>query len=45
MSWFQVAIARERTGDVAGTVVAYKRAIELNPDYALALKQAYPPAV
>ena len=36
MSWFQVAIARERTGDVRGCIDAYKRTLDLDEDYALA---------
>lgn len=36
MSWFQVAIARENTGDIDGCVSAYERAIELDPQYELA---------
>ena len=36
MSWFQVAIAREGTGDVDGCITAYKRALQLDEDYDLA---------
>lgn len=36
MSWFQVAIAREGVGDVEGALSAYRRAVELDPEYALA---------
>lgn len=34
--WFQLAIARERTGDVSGATDAYYNAIGLEPDYAIA---------
>ena len=36
MSWFQVAIAKEGTGDVKGCIAAYKRALQLDEDYDLA---------
>ena len=36
MSWFQVAIAREGTGDVRGCIDAYNRTLDLDEDYALA---------
>jgi tetratricopeptide (TPR) repeat protein len=35
-SWFQVAVAREGTGDVDGCIAAYRRALALDPDYDLA---------
>lgn len=37
LSWFQVAIAREGTGDIEGCKEAYRRALDLNPDYAVAM--------
>jgi len=37
LSWFQVAIAREGTRDIEGCKVAYRRALELDPDYAAAM--------
>lgn len=36
MSWFQVAVAYEKLDRVAESIGAYKKAIALNPDYALA---------
>ena len=36
MSWFQVAVAREGTGDVEGCINAYKRALQLDENYDLA---------
>lgn len=36
MSWFQVAVAREGVNDIPGCLSAYKKAIELNPEYDLA---------
>ena len=36
MSWFQVAVARERTGDIARCIKAYKRALQLDENYDLA---------
>ncbi len=36
LSWFQVAIAREGTGDRHAAIDAYKKAIEMDPDYDLA---------
>ena len=36
MSWFQVAVAREGTGDIAGCISAYKRALQLDEYYDLA---------
>lgn len=36
MSWFQVAVARGGSGDVAGSIAAYQRALELDADYDLA---------
>ena len=36
-SWFQVAKAREGVGDIAGAIAAYHRAVELDPDYELAI--------
>ena len=36
MSWFQVAISREGTGDIDGCISAYEKALKLDPDYALA---------
>ena len=36
MSWFQVAVAREGVGDLEGSITAYKRALELDENYALA---------
>lgn len=37
MSWFQVAIAREGTRDIEGSKDAYRRTLELDPDYAAAM--------
>jgi tetratricopeptide (TPR) repeat protein len=36
MSWFQMAIALEGVGDLAGGIASYERALQLDPDYALA---------
>ena len=36
LSWFQVALAREGTGDVKGCINAYKRALQHDENYALA---------
>ena len=36
MSWFQVAVAREETGDVEGCINAYERALQLDENYDLA---------
>lgn len=36
-SWFQVALAREKTGDSVGCIAAYRRALELEPQYAAAM--------
>ena len=36
MSWFQVAVARKGTGDIAGCINAYKRALQLDQKYDLA---------
>lgn len=36
MSWYQVAVAYEKLGHVRHSVSAYRKAIELNPSYALA---------
>ena len=36
MSWFQVAVAREGTGDVEGCINAYRRALQLDENYDLA---------
>ena len=36
LSWFQVAVASEGTGDVEGTVDAYRRALKFDEDYARA---------
>ena len=36
MSWFQVAVAREGTGDVEGCINAYERALQLDENYDLA---------
>ena len=36
MSWFQVAVAREGTGDIEGCINAYKRALQLDENYDLA---------
>ena len=33
MSWFQVAVAREGSGDIEGCVNAYKRALQLDENY------------
>ncbi len=35
-SWFQVAVARKGTGDIAGCINAYKRALQLDQKYDLA---------
>lgn len=37
MSWLQVAVAREGTGDAEGCIEAYRRALELDGDYAIAM--------
>ena len=37
MSWFQVANAREGTRDIEGCKDAYRRALDLDPDYATAM--------
>ena len=39
MSWFQLAVAREGTGDVGRCMEAYKRALELDDEYDLAWVQ------
>lgn len=36
MSWLQVAVAKEGTGDIAGCIDAYKRALQLDENYDLA---------
>ena len=36
LSWFQVAVAREGVGDSEGSIAAYKRALKLDENYALA---------
>nr|VFK21855.1 MAG: Tetratricopeptide repeat-containing protein [Candidatus Kentron sp. LPFa]VFK35238.1 MAG: Tetratricopeptide repeat-containing protein [Candidatus Kentron sp. LPFa] len=36
MSWFQVALARKGVDDIEGCISAYRRALELDPDYDLA---------
>lgn len=36
MSWFQVAVAREGTGDIEGCITAYKNALKLDEHYVLA---------
>ncbi len=36
LSWFQVAIAKEGTGDVQGCIAAYKNALQQDENYALA---------
>ena len=36
LSWFQVALAREGTGDVRGCINAYKRALQHDENFALA---------
>ena len=36
LSWFQVAVARNETGDIEGCVNAYKRALRLDENYELA---------
>ena len=36
MSWFDVAIAREGTGNIEGAIAAYEKAIGLDADYDLA---------
>ncbi len=36
LSWFQVAVAREETGDIEGCINAYKRALKLDENYHLA---------
>lgn len=35
LSWAQVALARDKTGDIPGAIDAYKRALENEPNYAL----------
>ena len=37
LSWCQVAYSREGLNDIDGAIAAYKRAIELEPDNAVAL--------
>jgi tetratricopeptide (TPR) repeat protein len=37
LSWFQVAVAQEGNGDIAGCKTAYLRALDLDPDYDLAM--------
>ena len=37
LSWFQVAIAREGTGDIEGCIEAYRRALAIDADYAAAM--------
>ncbi len=34
--WFQMAIAREHTGDIPGAIVAYRRCISLDEAYDVA---------
>ena len=36
MSWFQVAVAREGTSDIEGSIAAYLQSLDLDPDYDLA---------
>lgn len=36
MSWFQVAVACEGVGDIMGSILAYQRALTIDPDYDLA---------
>lgn len=36
MSWFQVAVAREGTGDTQGCIAAYRHALDLDGNYDLA---------
>ncbi|MEM7665525.1 MAG: tetratricopeptide repeat protein [Pseudomonadota bacterium] len=36
MSWFQVAVAHEKLGQTDQSIYAYRKAIELEPDYDLA---------
>ncbi|WP_316876899.1 tetratricopeptide repeat protein [Ralstonia edaphi] len=36
MSWYQLAVAFQKLGCVREPVSAYRKAIELNPNYALA---------
>ena len=36
LSWFQVAVARNGTGDIEGCINAYKRALQLDKNYDLA---------
>ena len=36
LSWFQVAVASEGVGDIEAAVDAYRRALQLDEDYALA---------
>jgi tetratricopeptide (TPR) repeat protein len=37
MSWFQLAVAQEGIGDIDGCRASYQRALELDPDYDLAM--------
>ncbi len=37
MSWFQVGVAHEKLGRVPESIDAYKHALALDPDYALAM--------
>lgn len=37
MSWFQVAVAQEGTGDINGCKESYRQALALEPDYDLAM--------
>ena len=36
LSWFQVAVARNETGDIEGCINAYRRALQLDENYDLA---------
>lgn len=37
MSWFQVAVAQEGVGNIDGCIASYRRALDLDPDYAAAM--------
>lgn len=37
MSWFQVAVAQEGVGNIAGCIASYNRALDIDPGYDLAM--------